>query len=302
MIPIVLFYICSATALVLLNKTILAAFGTPFTALWCQSIVSACLARSFSGSNFTDRPLYETLKEQMDLNTIAAASLILSALSLQQVDASAFHTIARSLTIPFTVILAFLFLGSRPTKTSLFGCLLVAAGFASTVGLVFDSSRGLGFTKLGMILGVCAAGVAAMHSVMIKQAVDRKLTDSEMIYYSNVFYVIVGFPLMLLEDLKLLDILRDQESLVIFLAGTGLTGAIAMLFNLAVLSQVKFTSPLTHAISSAFRGVVQSLVSVYALREPFTGNKLTGMVLVTIGTLFYLLGKTGDSKKKAKKV
>ena len=291
---VVVLYSACAISLVVLNKLTLSKFETPIALLWIQALISAVLTRLLASGGIVkahlDRPIMKCLMDSWQVNLLGALSVVLSAFSLQSIDASVFHILSRSLTIPFTVILSKVFLNDRVSYVSLIGCIFIVFGFYATITLE-TGSRGMVFTPLGIGLGVASAFIAAYHSVVIKKSVDKTFSDIEMVYYSNLFFVIFGFPLALFEDGNLSNILSDGDLTRMFFLSSFVIGSISIVFNFAVIMQVKFTSPLTHMVSSAFRGVVQNLVCVAVLKESFTGAKLIGTVLVLCGTLLYLAGK-----------
>ena len=286
----VTFYTVFAISLVVLNKVLLSRFEAPLTSLWAQAIVSTSVTKIFTASgvvkvDFNARTMIDTWK----VHAISSVSLIMGALSLQAVDASAFHTVARSLTIPMTALFSSILLHQSHSWLVVCGCLLISFGYATTLWI--DLGWRPSFTIAGIIFGLLASTVSAVHTVWIKSSARVNLSDAEAVYYGNLFFVIFASPLLWFERLQISRFLARVDDTLYFMNASLLVGVIAVLFNFSIIFQIRTTSPLTHAISSSMRGVLQNVVCLQVFNEPPTGGKLVGSFFVLLGTITYLWGK-----------
>jgi GDP-fucose transporter C1 len=290
---IISLYMVLAIALVISNKKFLMRFKAPFATMWLQSTISALLTWQGASTGMLqfDRKLefLSALKESFTVHAVGCMSLIFGSLALQEVDASVFQIVARSLTIPFSVIQSRYLLKLRPTASALIGAVVVTIGFVATVAIDSESTQ-LVFTHRGVLFGVIAAFVAALHSVVIKRHVSKgqSLSELELVFLGNVFFSLTTWPLLLAERNQIFRIVECFDNLLVFMAGSLFTATLAVGFNVAIMLQVNLTSPLTHTIMSAVRGVIQNLVCVLVLREPLTQGKVFGTATVLLGTLIYM--------------
>ena len=135
--------------------------------------------------------------------------LVFNIYCLKLVDASYFQ-VARGLTLPMTVVLQSLTTGEKPTMGTIVSCGFVTWGFTYSFlpipvtfldTIVTESTvvEGVGRSAeapmLGMIFGVAAAAMIAIHAVLVKgaiKAVEGKTMD--LAYWQNVLSVIALLP------------------------------------------------------------------------------------------------------------
>ena len=135
--------------------------------------------------------------------------LVFNIYCLKLVDASYFQ-VARGLTLPMTVVLQSLTTGEKPTMGTIVSCGFVTWGFTYSFlpipvtfldTIVTESTvvEGMGRSAeapmLGMIFGVAAAAMIAIHAVLVKgaiKAVEGKTMD--LAYWQNVLSVIALLP------------------------------------------------------------------------------------------------------------
>ncbi|CAG8637450.1 12788_t:CDS:1, partial [Cetraspora pellucida] len=60
---------------------------------------------------------------------------------------------------------------------------------------------------------------------------------------------------------------------------------------------IKVTSPVTHMISSAFRGVVQTILGALLFAEILTSGRVAGIFIILSGSCLYTWSKDRESKK-----
>ena len=220
---------------------------------------------------------------------------------LKYVDAS-FYQIARGLVLPLTALFSVLLLrNARPSVRILVACGVVTVGFF--VGVFLDGSpsrtNGKGPSFLGIFFGILSSMTTAAHAVVIKKSLEVVNGDAiELSWYSNVLSSVALLPLIVLAG-EVPDILAfistpvssftGNSPLTTFLWGTLITvslvlafakrvcvltsifqGIVGWLLSIAGVLSIKITSPITHMISSAVRGILQSFMGVYFFGDIIT--------------------------------
>lgn len=210
---------------------------------------------------------------------------------LASVNASVYQ-IARGLLLPFTLLLSLLVLTPRPyyPPLSLVGCAMVMAGFGA--GMAADYSQMLTSGK-GVLLGVGSSFTTAVESVVVKRFLGKSSEGMwQMVWMSNCMAVLFYLPLLPLsgELATTADIFlgRSQEAgSRQFLATAMLTGVSAFLLTIATFLQIEVTSPTTHMIVTAARGVAQSSLAILVLGEVLTTDRAGSMALILGGSALY---------------
>jgi solute carrier family 35 (GDP-fucose transporter), member C1 len=285
-------YTFLAISLVIVNKIFLTQFNSPYFTLWGQSLAS-CMLLSF---RFFDSRISVSVKFWdifSFLNLIGFLSVVTSTLALQRVEASLFQIIARSLTIPLSVILSRVILKEKHGLTTLAGASVVTVGFLATI--VLDQGLPSLSNPEGLFFGVVSAFVAAMHAVLIKQKQSQDPLNT--VLASNIFSLVALVPLIKIYELqKFTKIVTNVSILSNFAWTSFVTGLLAVAFNVTILYQVRVTSPLSHMITSSFRGILQNLICMMLFHEKLTEGKLAGTIIVAVGTALYLSAKVYQPK------
>jgi GDP-fucose transporter C1 len=221
---------------------------------------------------------------------------------LKYVDAS-FYQIARGLVLPLTVLFSVFFLrNSRPSVRIFVACGAVTLGFF--VGVFLDGSHNSrtndkGPSFLGIFFGILSSMTTAAHAIVIKKSLEVVNGDAiELSWYSNILSSVLLLPLIVLagELPDVLDLIKTpffssagSSTLVTFLWGSLITvslvlafvrrvcvltlifqGIVGWLLSIAGVLSIKITSPITHMISSAVRGILQSFLGVYFFGDIIT--------------------------------
>ena len=71
-------------------------------------------------------------------------------------------------------------------------------------------------------------------------------------------------------------------------------GLFGYLINVAGFLQIKMTSPLSHMISAAVRGVLQTVIAVWLFGDSITTGKAAGIALILIGSSYYTYVKSKE--------
>lgn len=248
-------------------------------------------------------PVIEKQKciELLPLISINILGLSFNTICLQYVDAS-FYQVARALILPFTVIFSYILLNQNSSNKILLACLIVCIGF-----FVGVSSERLTISIIGIIFGICSSISTALHAIVIKKSLNVvKGNTMDLVYYNNFMSAIAFLPLIFLfseqnQFLKLFikNPITNQYSMEAktFLIGILVTGFFGFLINIAGFLQIKVTSPITHMISSAFRGVVQTILGYLLFGDLLTTGRVGGIFLILFGSCIYAWFKDQESKQ-----
>lgn len=94
--------------------------------------------------------------------------------------------------LPFTVATSYIFLHSRPSTMALLACSVVTLGFF--VGVFLDGTH---VSLVGISFGIASSMITAMHSVVIKKALEVvKGSALSLSWYTNLCSAVVLFPLV----------------------------------------------------------------------------------------------------------
>ncbi|EUC59548.1 GDP-fucose transporter 1 [Rhizoctonia solani AG-3 Rhs1AP] len=310
------FYIVAAIAMILANKWVLNKTDTPVFFLFCQLVVAILLfviahvVGILKLPRMVDRAL---LKGLMPMITVNVLGLNFNNFCLKYVDAS-FYQIARGLVLPFTVVTSIMFLrAAPPSKRILLACSIVTGGFFTGVFLDHVTASSLasktttetkGPSMLGVFFGILSSMSTALQAVVIKRALD--VVDGSAIdlaWYTNLLSAIGTLPIVLLAGevpsvLGLMFGTTANGALGTFLWGTAVTGVFGFLICIATLFSIKVTSPITHMISSAVRGVIQTFFSVWIFHDVISLGRGTSISLILAGSIYYTWVKHGEGQKK----
>ncbi|KAI9341525.1 hypothetical protein DFJ73DRAFT_661754 [Zopfochytrium polystomum] len=312
------FYIVSSIVMVMVNKAVLNSVPLPITFLWLQLLVAVVLIRVSALLGWVRLPLasWKACRETLPLIVVNVVGLTLNTLCLEHVEAS-FFQIARSMVLPFTVLLSRYFLRDRISPAILLSCGTVLAGFL--IGSLFDSGAGGGritsstTAPLGVLLGVASSLSTAVHAVVIKKSLFAvKGSVMDLVYYNNLLSAALLLPVLAacgelaqVRELALAAIAGAAETadraalrqqLAALLVGGLVTGFFGFLINIAGFLQIKVTSPVTHMISSAFRGVLQTGVAVWVFNDFVSTPRALSIALTLSGSAAYAWVRSSEAR------
>lgn len=238
------------------------------------------------------------------LTVARAVGALAKTFCLASIDA-AFYQIARGLLLPFTLALSLAVLRPRPyfPPLSLAGAAAVMLGFAA--GTTADVRSRLTGGR-GLLLGIGSSATTAAEAVVVKTFVARGGDGPaawQLAWMSGAGAVVLLVPLLLVsgEAATLAAILRslarpaDPSAVAAhgpaFLRRALLAGGGGFLLTVATFAQIDVTSPTTHMVVTAVRGVVQSALAVAVLREPVTSGRVVSMLLIIGGSAVYGWGR-----------
>ncbi|EJU01427.1 hypothetical protein DACRYDRAFT_95062 [Dacryopinax primogenitus] len=303
----VTFYLVAAIAMVLANKWVLDKTTLPLFFLFVQLVIAVLLLLLAHLVGFLRLPAHLDIGVCRGLAPLVAINVLgltFNNYTLKYVDAS-FYQVARGLVLPLTVGISFVVLHSRPSLRVLSACGIVTAGFF--VGLLLDrtystspASHATRYTFLGPLFGILSSCTTALHAVVIKRSLEVVHGSAlELAWYSNLLSAFGLIPLVLVagEGPGVIELLSGTAPVVgintgvsalkTFVWGSLITGVIGFLICLAGFLSIKVTSPVTHMISSAVRGVLQSLLSVWFFGDIITTGRASGIGLILAGSIWY---------------
>ncbi|KAG0016866.1 hypothetical protein BGZ82_000921 [Podila clonocystis] len=237
----------------------------------------------------------DVVKSLMPMVAINVLGLGVNMLCLVYVDTS-FYQIARGLSLPFTVTFTFLFLRQRSTVVVLAACTIVFAGFMTGI------STDINVSKLGVLFGIGSSITTSLYAIVIKQSLEYvNGSSTDLVYYNNVLSLVAMAPIVLLsgEVSFVSKKLQEGGELSAFnqlLIGIAVTGVFGFLVNVAGFLQISHTSPTTHMVSGAVRGVLQTLLGYFAFHELITGGRLAGIMLILSGSTIYIFARDKEMR------
>ncbi|KAF5384339.1 hypothetical protein D9615_003385 [Tricholomella constricta] len=304
---VVVFYLVAALSMVMANKWVLNTTEAPLFFLWTQLMIAVMLfgtsdAMRLLPDRLTFNPqICKGLIPMVGLNVVG---LSFSNYTLKYVDAS-FYQVARGLVLPFTVVTSFVVLHSRPSLRIFVACAIVTLGFF--VGVFLD---GTPVSLIGISFGVASSAITAMHSVVIKQSLN--VVDGSALllsWYTNLLSAIVLLPIcflagegsgifgLLLGGVEAAD--GGMSPLTTFFWGSLITGALGFLMSIASLLSIKVTSPITHMVSSAVRGVAASVLGMWLFADIITTGRASSIATILLGSFYYTWVKHQETQKPA---
>ncbi|KAF8539034.1 hypothetical protein BDD12DRAFT_738795 [Trichophaea hybrida] len=297
----VLFHSACAISLTLISKSALNAAELPVCLLALQAVIQVLLL-SLIGRPLRWIRFRRPLSAWQSIAPLCLARLVgtlAKTFCLAAVNAS-FYQIARGLLLPFSLILSYLILRPRPTNPplSLAGCGIIMLGFLC--GMISDVSKMLTSYR-GMVLGVGSSFTTAVESVVVKKFLGKGDEGMwQLVFMSSSLQLVLYFPIIMASgELKAVAVMTP-DAWAAFIKAAAMTGLASFLLTLATFLQISVTSPTTHMIVTAARGVAQSGLAVAILGEKVTAGRMAGMVCILGGSMVYGIGKDRVREKEVK--
>lgn len=324
----VLFYLVVSILMVLINKYVLNQVSLPLSFLWIQLAISFSILKFFNLVQWLpiqDLAFKERWKDIAPLIIVNVLGLSLNTYCLAYLDASLYQ-VARSLVLPLTVLFSRLYLEQPSSFMILLSCMIIVSGFV--IGIVME--RQIHISLLGIFFGLASSVTTAYHSIVIKKSFDffKPLPSIksniclaskrpaaftfDLVYWNNFLSAILLIPfLFLLEGPQIIKsfqslfqyentdaVMLDWSSILSLVVGSFIAGISGLLVNIAGFLQIKVTSPVTHTVSSAARGVIQTLLATLLLHEKLTLFRLIGISVTSLGTCLYTFIKTKENEQR----
>lgn len=212
--------------------------------------------------------MVSTCRGLVPLICINVTGLIFNTYCLQYVDAS-FYQVARGLVLPFTVFFSFLLLKARSSLLSLSAVAVVCLGFFLGV-----SAESIHASTTGTMLGVFSSLTTSVHAIVVKKSLGVvQGSTMDLVYYNNLLSALLLSPLVVLSgELETVGqmISDGGRPFATFLLGASVTGVFGFLICIAGFLSIKVTSPVSHMISSAVRGVIQTFLGAWLFGDIIT--------------------------------
>ncbi|GAA6060136.1 hypothetical protein JCM10212_001433 [Sporobolomyces blumeae] len=292
----VLFYLVAAIVMIMVNKWVLNKIQIPLFFLFCQLGIAVVLLQACALFGYMKLPRLDvtTCKGLAPLIACNVLGLAFNTYCLQYVDAS-FYQIARGLVLPFTVFFSWYLLNTRSSRATLGAVAIVCVGFMLGV-----SSENMHTSLLGICLGVASSVTTSVHAIVVKRSLSVVSGTLDLAYYSNLLSALVIAPFVLLsgEIWVVLDmLLGDGEgagAFGTFMTGAAVTGVFGFLICIAGFLSIKVTSPISHMISAAVRGVLQTFLGMWLFNDQVTAGRGFGIMFILTGSVYYVYTKAQE--------
>ncbi|KAI5478716.1 DUF250 domain contaning protein [Pseudohyphozyma bogoriensis] len=284
----VLFYLVAAIIMVMVNKWVLNAVEVPLFFLFCQLVIAVLLLQLCAVFGYFKLPRLDTTvcKGLVPLISCNVLGLAFNTYCLQYVDAS-FYQIARGLVLPFTVFFSWLLLRTRSSAPTLIAIGLVCIGFMLGV-----SAENIHASALGIALGVASSVTTSVHAIVVKNSLPIVGGNTlDLVWYSNLLSAIIIFPVVLVngEIFVVMNMVTvGGPALSTFLTGATVTGIFGFLICIAGFLSIKVTSPVSHMISAAVRGVLQTFLGIWLFGDKVGSGRAGGIVFILGGSIYYV--------------
>jgi len=167
-------------------------------------------------------------------------------------------------------------------------------------GMISDVSKMLTSYR-GMVLGIGSSFTTAVESVVVKRFLGKGDEGMwQLVFMSSTLQLLLYIPILMLSGELTSLAAMTPDAFAAFLKAATMTGVANFLLTLATFLQISVTSPTTHMIVTAARGVAQSGLAVLILGEKVTGGRMAGMMCILGGSVVYGIGK--DRLREEKEV
>ncbi|KAL7415864.1 hypothetical protein BDY24DRAFT_380331 [Mrakia frigida] len=294
------FYMVAGIVMVTANKWVLVKTAVPIFFLFVQLVIAViCLCFSHLVGVFVIPKFNPTTVNALwKLIAVNVMGLSFNNFTLQYVDASMYQ-VARGLVLPLTVLLTFVLQSSPPSKMASISCGIVTLGFFIGVGWdrVGGGNAASAVSGLGVFFGVLSSATTACHAIVIKKSlpiVDGSAMD--LAWYSNLLSAVVMLPLSVIvgEGPNIVAMWSEPIALSRFIWGGAITGVFGFLICIAGFLSIKVTSPVSHMVSSAMRGVIQTFISVWLFSDIITTGRAASIMTIILGSCHYVWVKSQE--------
>lgn len=201
------------------------------------------------------------------------------------------YQIARSLTICFTVLLAYFMLGEKTSMTAILACFVVFIGYVTgALGEVYSPrvTHIVQFSWYGLGFGLLSSFFVAVNGIMVKSKLSVVQNNHWiLLIYNTILAIVFLFPLTVItgEIQEAIQVPFLNEP--VFWINMTVTALCGYLINIAFFLQINYTSPLTNTISGTAKACLQTLLGVVLLGSPISFVGLIGTLVSIAGSTFY---------------
>lgn len=294
-------------SLTLLNKAMMVFFGFKFPILmsFIHMLFSSYLGWIIS-ADFDFIPQNEKFKDIRSqpgfekktfiriclLSLIFTLNIVFGNSSLKYCSV-AFVQVVRAIIPLITMVLSLIFLKAHYTFIQYVSCLVIC------IGVAFSCFGEINLTPVGLFVTVFGCFLSSLKSITVKLSLSGQyeLHSLDLLARISPIAAIEMFFLALYkeepEQMKKSD--KFEASIYCFF-GVMLTGVIAFFLNLTNFLATAHTSPLTVTIVGCIKQVVTIVLSVIIFDKRLTTLNWIGIVITTIGSLWYSLIKLQKPK------
>ncbi|KAJ3750771.1 hypothetical protein DFH05DRAFT_113622 [Lentinula detonsa] len=300
---VVSFYMSAALVMVFVNKAVLSSSpDLPLLFLLIQLLIavvllhiSAAIFRRVEIPKFN----WQTARDLTPVVLVNVIGLVFNTLCLRGVEASYFQ-IARGLQLPLTILVSSIHTSCIPSAKIIVAATLVSFGFfvgvAPSAALPLLASP----TSITLFYGILSSLFIALHAVLIKSSLPHCDNSTiQLAWWTNFGSAVFLVPFVVFNgELQILraNLVEGDWNGKVFGWGCLVTGIFGFLLCVAGLLSIKVTSPITHMFSSAARSVLQTLLGFYIFHDILTVNRVSSILIILGGTMFYTWAKSSEFK------
>lgn len=290
----VCFYLVVSLSMVFLNKSVLSKSeelkNAPLFFTWTQVVVAVfgCWLFGVLGRSVQSLSMFPPFEYSIDTAVKCAPAtiafcgmLVFNNLCLKYVEVS-FYQVARSLTIPFNILLSGVFLSKWPSFQVVGTCAIIVSGYLAGI------KGEMNFDRYGVFYGICSSMFVAGYSIFVKKAMKEVVDNSmeRLMIYINVNSALI-LPLLFWWSGELSELKLEYFYMFEVWKQIVAAGSCGYLIGLATFLQIKETSPLTHNVSGTFKACLQTIIAVIWYQNPVSKLAATGFILVVGGSYAY---------------
>ncbi|KAH7880979.1 uncharacterized protein C8R40DRAFT_1164404 [Lentinula edodes] len=300
---VVSFYMSAALVMVFVNKLVLNNTpDLPLLFLLAQLLIAVVLLHvSAAISHRVEIPHFDwgVAKKLTPVVLVNVIGLVFNTLCLRGVEASYFQ-IARGLQLPLTILVSSIYTRCVPSIKTIAAAVLVSCGFFVGVAPSSALPSLANPTPITLFYGILSSLFIALHAVLIKSSLPHcENSTIQLAWWTNVGSAVFLLPFVVFNgELQILrdNILEGSWDGKVFGWGCLVTGVFGFLLCVAGLLSIKVTSPITHMFSSAAKSVLQTLLGVYIFHDILTVNRISSILIILGGTMYYTWAKSFEFK------
>ncbi|GAV98830.1 hypothetical protein LENED_000239 [Lentinula edodes] len=293
----------TALVMVFVNKLVLNNTpDLPLLFLLAQLLIAVVLLHvSAAISHRVEIPHFDwgVAKKLTPVVLVNVIGLVFNTLCLRGVEASYFQ-IARGLQLPLTILVSSIYTRCVPSIKTIAAAVLVSCGFFVGVAPSSALPSLANPTPITLFYGILSSLFIALHAVLIKSSLPHcENSTIQLAWWTNVGSAVFLLPFVVFNgELQILrdNILEGSWDGKVFGWGCLVTGVFGFLLCVAGLLSIKVTSPITHMFSSAAKSVLQTLLGVYIFHDILTVNRISSILIILGGTMYYTWAKSFEFK------
>lgn len=224
----------------------------------------------------------------------------LSNICLQRVLISTYQ-VARSLTLPFVIVLSYVVLRERQSFAILVACALMVIGFV--IGSLDPSTLSL----VGLLAGGFSSLFQSLYNVLIKSSLPHvNHNNQKLVFYNVLLSSFLFLPMVFVVEGTVPwrkafrsnpGTLEAPRTLWLVWGSMALSGVLGTALNMAQYLVIHVTSPLTFNIVGFTKSIFQSLGGIFIFGDSVTVESALGLCLCLLGSGGYMKAKHDESRR-----